>query len=248
MGEADLIIIGRGGGSIEDLWAFNEEIVARAIFASGIPIISAIGHEIDYTISDFVADLRAPTPSAAMELATPDIDDLAETIKDFSYTFADKITYILDLNKTKVSNAIKGYGFRIPADMVTIKSQQMDNAFYKIEQSARRKLAAIVQPGNIIYRIEQNVLKRLAKGRQAEMLGYKIEKEADKKIATLKNKMLVLEAKIESGDFNKILKKGFALVKQDTGYITRAAGYEADKSHSIKFYDGEIEINSSERK
>lgn len=75
---ADVLIVGRGGGSIEDLWAFNEEIVARAIFKSEIPIVSAVGHEIDFTISDFVSDLRAPTPSAAAELVVPDEKELAD--------------------------------------------------------------------------------------------------------------------------------------------------------------------------
>ena len=78
--DIDVLIIGRGGGSIEELWGFNEEIVARAIFASTVPIISAVGHETDFTIADFVADLRAPTPTGAAELAVPHIDEMMERL------------------------------------------------------------------------------------------------------------------------------------------------------------------------
>jgi len=82
-GQCDALIVGRGGGSLEDLWPFNEEIVARAIFASEIPIVSAVGHEVDFTIADFVADLRAPTPSAAAELLSPDGEDMLNQFEGF---------------------------------------------------------------------------------------------------------------------------------------------------------------------
>jgi exodeoxyribonuclease VII large subunit len=84
----DVIVVARGGGSMEDLWTFNEEEVARAIFASKAPVVSAIGHETDYTIADFVADLRAPTPSAAAEIIVPDATEVAGRVRDLSYTLA----------------------------------------------------------------------------------------------------------------------------------------------------------------
>jgi len=99
-GKVDLIIVGRGGGSIEDLWSFNEEVVARAIFDCDTPVISSVGHEIDYTIADFVADLRAATPSAAAELAAPKLEDLLFTISDHSNTIYDLIVnYIRDYER-----------------------------------------------------------------------------------------------------------------------------------------------------
>jgi exodeoxyribonuclease VII large subunit len=98
----DLIILTRGGGSMEDLWEFNEEIVARAIVAAGLPVVSAVGHEIDFTISDFVADLRAPTPSAAAELIVPDISDLRRRIGDLAAHLHKSLRSFLDHEKTRL--------------------------------------------------------------------------------------------------------------------------------------------------
>lgn len=138
--DIDLIIIARGGGSIEDLWAFNEEIVAREIFISKIPIVTGIGHEVDFTIADFVADLRAPTPSAAMEMATPNKDDFFVFIDEFSYNSSQKLTELCVEKRRDVNQILSSYGFRYPIDLVRNKSQQTDNLIYKILNSIDKKL------------------------------------------------------------------------------------------------------------
>ena len=122
----DLIILGRGGGSIENLWAFNEEIVARAIFDSKIPIISGVGHEIDFTITDFVADLRAPTPSVAMELATPDINDIFTFVSQFSYNATNMMNNFINELNTKLFHIMNSYAFRYPLDLVRRREQEID--------------------------------------------------------------------------------------------------------------------------
>lgn len=103
-GWAEVIIVGRGGGSLEDLWAFNEEVVARAIFASGLPIVSAVGHEIDFSISDFVADLRAPTPSAAAELISPDQRTLKQLLSTLGNRLQQRVEYILQRSSQRLDH------------------------------------------------------------------------------------------------------------------------------------------------
>ena len=122
----DVIIVARGGGSIEDLWAFNEEIVARAIFKSKIPVISGVGHEVDFTISDYVADLRAPTPSVAMEIATPDITEIENFIDQFLLNSFTNIEELVETKKEEVVSLARSYGFRLPIDIINQKSQQVD--------------------------------------------------------------------------------------------------------------------------
>jgi exodeoxyribonuclease VII large subunit len=140
VGDIDVIILARGGGSIEDLWAFNEEIVARAIAASGIPIVSGVGHEIDFTISDFAADLRAPTPSAAMEIATPSKLDFSVFINEFMNSSYKRIKDIVEKHRANVYNSLHSYGFRVPLDLVRRKSQQVDNLIYKLLKNIEQKV------------------------------------------------------------------------------------------------------------
>jgi len=150
--DIDVIIIGRGGGSIEDLWAFNEEVVAKEIFRSVIPIVTGIGHEIDFTIADFVADLRAPTPSAAMEVITPDKEELINYINEFIYDSTQSVKNIYLGLKNNVYNILNSYGFKVPADIIRNKSQQVDNLTYRFIQNndkqillRKNKLALLVK-------------------------------------------------------------------------------------------------------
>ena len=141
--DIDVIIVARGGGSIEDLWAFNEEIVAREIFDSKIPVITGIGHEVDFTIADFVADLRAPTPSAAMEIATPDKNDFFAFIDEFSYNSSEKLESLCKENELKINRILNSYGFRFPADLVKKHAQLTDNLIYKILNGIDRRFAEV---------------------------------------------------------------------------------------------------------
>jgi exodeoxyribonuclease VII, large subunit len=123
----DVMIVGRGGGSLEDLWPFNEEVVARAIFASKIPVISAVGHEVDFTIADFVADLRAPTPSAAAELVIPRKEDLIDLISAASGRLNNAISGKLDMLKERLDNLKESYILRQPMNYITQSQQRIDD-------------------------------------------------------------------------------------------------------------------------
>lgn len=138
--DIDVIILARGGGSIEDLWAFNEEIVARAIYKSRIPVITGIGHEIDFTIADFVSDLRAPTPSVAMELATPDSQELINAINFAIEKMEESIIEKIQQYRQRIDDVIESYMFRYPLEKVRNFYQKIDNLFYKISHQIDKKI------------------------------------------------------------------------------------------------------------
>src|SRR5574337_1029670 len=124
--DIDVIIVGRGGGSLEDLWAFNEEVVARSIYNSQIPIISAVGHEIDFSIADFVSDLRAPTPSAAAEMVVRDRSELIDIITNICYTMQGSVDNLVSSLRDRVQNFIGSYSFNRPKDLLREFTQRID--------------------------------------------------------------------------------------------------------------------------
>lgn len=198
--DIDVIILARGGGSIEDLWSFNEEIVAREIFKSKIPIISGVGHEVDFTIADFVADLRAPTPSVAMELATPDSAELKNFVQESLagiYKFTENNIENL---KNRISDSLSAYVFRYPFEKINKYSQSIDILIFKLLRSIETKLTS------------------------------------------KKHSLSLLNKTLELQDLNSILKRGFALIKQNSKFVTRKEKFNPTETTSIKFYDGEVKI------
>ncbi|MGH7724682.1 MAG: exodeoxyribonuclease VII large subunit, partial [Candidatus Eiseniibacteriota bacterium] len=136
LGGLDVLIVGRGGGSLEDLWAFNEEIVVRAVVRSSIPVVSAVGHEVDVTLCDFAADARAATPSAAAELVTPDRATVGRQVRKDALALRAAVRAILLELRSRLTTVRKTYGFRRPAELLETLSQRVD----ELQDDARRAL------------------------------------------------------------------------------------------------------------
>ncbi len=201
----DVLIVGRGGGSIEDLWAFNEEIVARAIYDSSIPIISAVGHEIDFTIADFVADLRAPTPTAAAELAVPNMADLKSHIDNLAIRLNEGITKKVNYQKLYLESIKNSFVIKNPMIMFDSKRQKLDLVFDKINELVLKnvkdkkdrlniiKRSYVLTNCDILYKdkrtIMKNIIDRLELLNPLNVLGrgYSITYLSDKTVKSVKD-------------------------------------------------------------
>lgn len=137
---ADVIIIGRGGGSIEDLWEFNDEGLARAVYNSDIPVISAVGHETDFTICDFVADMRAPTPSAAAELAVPDVNELQYALSALNNRMFLNVSSGIADRRSRLEYLTSKGALKSPDEMLLNRSQRLDTAFSKMLSSYENRI------------------------------------------------------------------------------------------------------------
>lgn len=187
---ADVIILARGGGSLEDLWPFNEEIVARAIYESELPVISAVGHETDFTISDFVADLRAPTPSAAAELAVPKIDDIQDKLIDYNRRYKNSLAKKLEVMKLRYQKCMVRKAFKDP--------KQKINEYYLL-------LDRIIK--NMEYRINNTV-----KDKKTKMLENISKLDALSPLKTLTRGYSITEHEGKIINSSKVLKEGDKIV------------------------------------
>jgi exodeoxyribonuclease VII large subunit len=136
--DVEAIIVARGGGSIEDLWAFNEETLARAIAEAGTPVVSGVGHEVDFTIADFVADFRAATPTAAMEALTIDRRELKANIKAVVASAGDALVDRVEDERAALKTALLARAFRVSEDLLGESAQRLDRAVYRVQHGAER--------------------------------------------------------------------------------------------------------------
>lgn len=175
---ADVIIVARGGGSLEDLWPFNEEVVARAIFESKLPVISAVGHETDFTIADFVADLRAPTPSAAAELAVPEISKIEEMIRNYQNRYRVALKKNIEYKKLRHEKCMQSRAYKEPMQMINERYIALDAHVRDIINSINSKIVLSRKDFvNAVTKLDAlSPLKTLSRGYSITTKGDKIVK------------------------------------------------------------------------
>ena len=243
----DLIIVARGGGSLEDLWGFNEEAPARAIAESDIPVISAVGHETDWTLVDFVSDLRAPTPTGAAEIALPVRSELVATLGDLHLRQYGAVARMMDRRRADLRSASRA--LPQPRDILALARQRFDMASSRLGQSlltstqtrrSRLDMAnARLRPGLVSDRISV----------QKERLSDRTDRLNRISLLTLEQKRKQLDASsrlLESLSHKGVLARGFALVRDRDGHmVRRAEDVSAGQSLCLEFADGHVNTTAS---
>ena len=240
----DLIIVARGGGSVEDLWGFNDEKVVRSVFRSKIPIISAIGHETDNTLIDLVADLRAPTPTAAAEKSVPVKNDLIDVIEDLESRFKNSILRSIQYRETQSKKIFKSF-----PEITNI----LKNPFQKIDNLSSRLIFSLKSSINIFDEKYLSISKTLRLSLLNDKLIRLDEKASSnyKSLGTkfsyylknLKNRLNLSSGILSALSHEKVLKRGFAIVKDDNFSLIRSTkDVKNNQSLSIQFSNNDILI------
>jgi len=240
----DVLILARGGGSIEDLWSFNEEIVARAIFDSEIPLISGIGHETDFTIADFVADVRASTPSAAAELVVNTRREFDKHIADLRSALTEQIRYRILVLSRRVHELSARRGFRRPLDLLRQQRQRADEMTSRLalglrarlEQSRRRYTAAHLRIFRFDFRARISALRI-----RLERLTAELGKHMERLVRIKRERLEKLSVQLEERGPLKVLERGYSIVTDANGLVLRDATQVAlGDSLSIRLHKGRL--------
>jgi exodeoxyribonuclease VII large subunit len=218
----DTLIVGRGGGSIEDLWAFNEEIVARAIYDSRVPIISAVGHEIDFTIADFVADIRAATPTAAAEIAVPNLADLLNTINQYKIRLNNNITGNISYLKDILKKLSTSYVLSNPLATFEIREQKLDELVNRLNT-------------NLIHKLD------VSKNRFDSIKTKRVLLHPEDILVKYNNSMELVINKLELLNPLNVLKKGYSVTKVNDKPLKSIKDVKEKDKLNIKIIDGEID-------
>jgi exodeoxyribonuclease VII large subunit len=249
-GDIDVMIVGRGGGSIEDLWSFNEEVVARAIAASDVPVISAVGHEIDFTISDFVADVRAPTPSAAAELAVRERGDLEDRLSLYQRRLNAGLERMTQEFRLRLNRAAHSYVFREPAALV--KQYRHSIAAMELRLGDLLKIDAQGKKQRL-ERAHVRMVHQLQSGVQqghqhVDEIGRVMPRLMARKLERDRQRLQQLEGQLRMLNPLAVLGRGYSLTRRSDGAVVRsAAALEVGQTMVTQFADGKVISNITEK-
>jgi exodeoxyribonuclease VII large subunit len=240
----DVIIVGRGGGSMEDLWAFNEEPVARAIFESEIPIVSAVGHETDFTVADFVADLRAPTPSAAAEIAAADAGELNSRINQLQMSLEHLLKFYLLRRRAQLRHLVESRGFAEMTGAVLSLANKRRELEARGESALKENLrSARLKLNELRLRLDAFDFRAplAIKAARLETLDQKLKLAIRRSVEQGQHNLAVKTSKLDMLSPLAVLGRGYTLVKDQNGrLISRASSVRHGQDLTLQFEDGEV--------